>query len=135
MARVYATPADLADWLGQPAPDDAERLLARASRLLDNRLLLTAVYPTTPDGYPSDPQHAEALRDACCALAAWWLQHGDDGTGAGADYTSVTAGSISLTRATGSGGMPRDPRVSPEAVEILRGAGLWRHGVGTWAGW
>lgn len=133
MARVYATSDDLAEWLEpDPLPDSPDRLLRRASRFLDNRLLLTAVYPVDADGMPTRKEHADALRDACCALVEWWDANGDDGTGAGANYTSVTAGSISLAQATGLAGTPADSRVSREAVEILRGAGLLRHGVGLW---
>ncbi|MBF8186324.1 hypothetical protein ITP53_11300 [Nonomuraea sp. K274] len=132
MARVYATADDLTDWTGDDPPADADRLLARASRLIDNRLLLTAVYPVDPAGMPTEPEHADALRDAACALVEWWDDHGDDGTGAGGDYTNVSAGGISFSRATGSSGTPSDPRIAPEAVEILGGAGLLRHGVGTW---
>lgn len=133
MARVYATSDDLTAWLDpDPVPEAAERMLRRASRFLDDRLLLTAVYPVDADGMPTRPDHRDALRDACCALVEWWAANGDDGTGAGSDYTTVTAGSISLTRAGGNSGTPADPRVSREAVEILGGAGLLRHGVGLW---
>lgn len=133
MARLYATTADLADWFDPDAPPEgAARMLARASRFMDNRLLRTAIYPVDADGMPTTQKHADALRDAACALVEWWDTNGDDGTGAGADYTSVSAGGISLGRASGPSGLPQDPRVSREAVEILQGAGLRMHGVGTW---
>ncbi|MFF4989631.1 hypothetical protein ACFY19_20730 [Streptosporangium saharense] len=133
MARIYATTDDLTEWFdGDDLPDNATRMLRRASRFIDNRLLRTAVYPTDPGGMPTKAEHVAAMRDACCALVEWWDVTGDDGTGAGADYTSVTAGSISLSRSTGNGSSPPDPRVSREAVEILGGAGLLSHGVGTW---
>ena len=35
MTAAYATTADLAAWLGTDAPEDSERLLRRASELLD----------------------------------------------------------------------------------------------------
>lgn len=125
--RTYATTTDLADWLQAAPPLDAARRLIRATSYLDANPLKTAVYDVDDDGLPTDAVVAAALRDATCAQADWWTQHGDDGTGAGADYTSVTAGSISLTRAAGGAGAPRDPRQSPEAFDILSAAGLTGH--------
>jgi hypothetical protein len=124
--RSYATTTDLANWLDEAPPLDAARRLRRATRYLDTNALKTAVYDVE-DGLPTDEEVAAALRDATCAQVEWWTSHGDDGTGAGADYTSVTAGSISLTRSAGGAGAPADPRQSPEAWEILSAAGLTGH--------
>ncbi|MEV0619596.1 hypothetical protein AB0I81_40200 [Nonomuraea sp. NPDC050404] len=133
MSRVYATEADLTDWLDpDPVPSGAARMLARASRLIDNRLLKTAVYSTDADGYPTDQDKRDALRDCACALVEWWEAGDDDGTGAGGNLTSVSAGSISYSRGAAPGGGMADTRISREAVEILSGAGFSLHGVGTW---
>ncbi|NRQ35986.1 hypothetical protein HII36_29755 [Nonomuraea sp. NN258] len=136
MARVYATLAELADWYSpDPVPDGiTDRDLSRASRLIDNNLLKTAFYDVDTDGYPTDQDQRTAVRDACCALVEWWEANGDDGTGAGGNLTSVTAGSISYSRgsrSSSSGGGGDDPRISREAVEILAAAFTLR-GVSMW---
>ncbi|MEV6148685.1 hypothetical protein AB0N58_41600, partial [Streptomyces sp. NPDC051992] len=51
MPRVYATPEQLADATGQPAPADAVRLLTRASEDVEDALR-TAVYETDATGMP-----------------------------------------------------------------------------------
>lgn len=126
---AYATVDELTDWLDpEPVPDGAARMLARATRYMDNVLLKTAVYPVDDNGLPTEEAHINAMREACCALVEWWAENGDDGLGAGSEYTSVTAGSITLAKAGGGqGGGGADPRRAPEAVEILDGAGLLGH--------
>jgi hypothetical protein len=124
----YATVDDLTDWLDpDPVPANAEKLLARATRYLDNVLLKTSVYDVDEDGLPTEEKVITALRDATCAQVEWWAAHSDDGLGAGADYTTVTAGNISLSKQAAPGGRPPDPRQSPEAWEILSGAALTGH--------
>lgn len=125
----YATVAELEAWLApDPAPAGAGRMLARATRYMDNNLLKTAIYDVDEDGLPTTPAHIIAMRDACCALVEWWAENGDDGQGAGSEYDSVTAGNIAFSkRSSGSSGHPDDPRRAPEAVEILDGAGLRGH--------
>ncbi|WP_066360267.1 hypothetical protein [Herbidospora mongoliensis] len=125
--RTYATTTQLADWLTEAPPLDAARRLVRATRYLDANPLKTAVYDVDDDGLPTAAKVITALMEATCAQVEWWIEHGDDGTGAGADYTSVTAGSISYSRAPGGAGAPKDPRQSPEAWEILDAAGLTGH--------
>ncbi|MEU4234181.1 hypothetical protein AB0F17_58745 [Nonomuraea sp. NPDC026600] len=124
---AYATTGELTTWLNpDPVPTGAARMLARATRYMDNVLLKTSVYPVDADGLPTEAAHITAMRDACCALVEWWAENGDDGLGAGSEYTSVSAGNIALSKAAGTGG-DDDPRRAPEAVEILDGAGLLGH--------
>lgn len=104
--RVYATPADLANYLGlDEAPADAQRLLARASEAVDDNLV-TAVYATDDDGYPTDTLQREAVKLAACAVVEWWGDErgtGDE-TGAASVWNSVSAGSVSLSRTVSPGG-------------------------------
>lgn len=129
--RVYATPEQLAAWLSQPTPADAERLLARAAEDIDSALL-TAVYAVDDDGDPLDPRIVQALADAACAQVEWQLATGDDGTGAGGAWDSVSIGPVSLSgrasRTTGASGV----ELAPRADRVLRRAGLEPGRVFAW---
>ncbi|MFF1359643.1 hypothetical protein [Streptomyces sp. NPDC058297] len=63
MRIPYATANQLAAWTRNPAPSDADRLLARASEDIDDALL-TAVYCVDDAGMPTDPDVVQALADA-----------------------------------------------------------------------
>ncbi|MET9601097.1 hypothetical protein [Streptomyces sp. NPDC006459] len=123
MARQpYATPEQLAAWTGQPAPADAERLLARAGEDVDSALL-TAIYPVDEDGDPLDPEVRTALANATCAQVEFQLAGGDDGTGAGGQWASVSIGPVSLSgrsSRTAAAGV----ELAPRADRALRRAGL-----------
>ncbi|MFC5720368.1 hypothetical protein ACFP1Z_09360 [Streptomyces gamaensis] len=123
MRRVYATPEQLAAWLGSPAPADAERRLARAAEDIDSALL-TAVYRVDGDGDPLDPLIVQVLADATCAQVEWQLATGDDGTGAAGQWDSVNIGPVSLSgraaRTAGASGV----ELAPRADRVLRRAGL-----------
>ncbi|QPZ39703.1 hypothetical protein [Paramicrobacterium chengjingii] len=139
--RTYATPSDYFDFLGDEIPDpfpekkQLEAMLRRASIVIDGRLRL-AVYNTDEDGYPTDADVSEALKDATCAQADWF-ENTDDLTGAESQQGVVKIGSVSLggSGATGSASSTKsaaDSRISPEAVEILRNAGLIGSAVNHW---
>lgn len=124
MGRVYATSTDLTEWYGdEPIPSDADRLLARASELIDE-LLIAARYKVDDAGMPTDPKTVETLRDATCAQVHYLDEVGDD-TGAAQQFMSSTLGSATYTRGRasaaigGSGG-----RYAPHAATLLRNAGL-----------
>ncbi|MFE1770272.1 hypothetical protein [Streptomyces sp. NPDC059008] len=131
MGRAYATPEQLAAWIGEPAPEGAERLLARASEDIDSALL-TAVYPVDEDGDPLDERIRAALRDAVCAQVECQLAAGDDGTGAAGQWDSVSIGPVSLSgragRSAGSSGVD----LAPRADRVLRRAGLEPGRVFAW---
>lgn len=125
--RKYAT---LSDWEGSdftdgPVPGDALKLIARASLAVDG-LLLTAVYDTDDEGYPTAPAIVEALREATLAQAAFWVETGDS-TGASDSGGSMSIGSVSLggSRAPVTTAVEREAsRKSPVAEQILANAGL-----------
>ncbi|WP_263120854.1 hypothetical protein [Cellulomonas sp. RIT-PI-Y] len=126
--HVYAVPSDLA---GEPWNVDldetaAASLLRRASTVVDG-LTVTARYAVDGDGYPTDLDTSDALRDATCAQAVWFDETGDT-SGAEGRFQSMSLGSASLTKAgagssTGASGTA-ESRISPEAVTILAAAGL-----------
>ncbi|MFD9863473.1 head-tail connector protein [Streptomyces alboflavus] len=121
--RPYATPEQLAAWLGAPAPADAVRLLARAGEDLDSALL-TALYGVDDDGNPTDPRIAGALSDASCAQVEYWIASGDDGTGAGGVWDSVSIGPVSLSGRSRTSSATAGVELAPRAVRELRRAGL-----------
>lgn len=123
MPRVYATPEQLAAWTGQPAPADAERLLARASADVD-AALLCAYYRTSDAGMPIDPPVVQALADATCAQVEYQLATGDDGTGAAGRWGSVSIGPVSLSDRRDDPRTPGDVDLAPRAHRALMGAGL-----------
>lgn len=121
--RVYATPQDLAasPWnLTLDAPQ-AEALLRRATYRVED-LLASAIYTVDQaTGLPQDEPVAHAIRDAVCAYAVWLDEMGDT-SGAASQYSSLKLGSFAAALSTPHGENPE--RTSPEAVAILRGAGL-----------
>ncbi|MFE5895835.1 hypothetical protein ACFQ67_00140 [Streptomyces sp. NPDC056488] len=129
MARVYATPAEYEVFSGLAAPDNAARLLARASRLVD-RAVVAALYTVDLSGYPSDTDIRQGFRDATCAQVEAWARRetaaaGGDDMAAG-PWTSVSAGGLSFSRPAESVPVPvpDDTDLTAEAVEILEGLGL-----------
>ena len=130
--RVYATESDFADFLGDEAPEEGKKdkkiaaMLRRASTEIEGHTR-TARYTVDEDGYPTDPDVADAFRDATCAQAAWWLDT-DDISGAASQEGTVSIGSVTLGargRSSGNGAPDAgEARVAPEAITILRNAGL-----------
>jgi hypothetical protein len=103
LGRSYATSTDLANYLGAAPPVDADRLLAEATTLLDSRVLRLCWYVVGDDGLPTDPLVISALSRAVCAQARWWDELGGSTTGAdSAGWSSVSLGSLSLSRSGGS---------------------------------
>ncbi|MEK9521455.1 hypothetical protein MIU24_18975 [Streptomyces venezuelae] len=123
--RVYATPTQLAEWTGEPAPADAERLLTRASEDVDDALL-TAVYDVDTAGMPTDPAVAQALADATCAQVAYRQESGDTGTGAAGRWSSVSIGPVSMSgpRQSAGGTGAGSVDLGEQASRALARAGL-----------
>lgn len=119
---AYATAAQLAAYLGAPAPTDATRLLLRASEVLDSvvRAPFTVDVQTT---LPTDAGIATALANACCAQVEFWAEVGE-----GNDVDGLAATPLMLTGTTGFQGR-RAPVVGPRALRYLREAGLMGMGA------
>lgn len=116
---VYATEADLQDYLRRMPPDDAEYLLDLASEDVDD-LLVGALYDVDDEGRPTRPQDIKAIKRATCAQAIF-LSEGKDPTGAMAGFSSVSVGSVAYTRSSRS---DAPGRYSSRAISVLRTAGL-----------
>lgn len=112
---AHATPEDLTDWLPESTPtvEDAERLLLRASELVDS--VVRAAYSVGPTGAPTDVTVTVALRDATCAVVEAWLEVGEEN-----DVDGLAGSQIAVTGYSG----PRAPSVPPRAARILTTAGL-----------
>lgn len=73
---AYATVADLQAYMLATPPPEGQRMLARASDLLDT-YLNTAVYTTDVNGNPTDTSIIAAFKDAVCAQVEWWAAGND----------------------------------------------------------
>jgi hypothetical protein len=130
---VYAT---LDDFNASPFNEDDQgnlitttnSKLRRASMMIDS-FIKTAHYLVDPETFLPTEQHViEALRDATCAQAAWF-EISQDTSGYEAVAGPITLGPLSTGQRTASAAVQQtqassDPRTSPEAVLILKNAGL-----------
>ena len=132
VGRKYATSGDLAEYLQDAPPENADRLLIRASELID-RMLFTARYDVDVDGDPTDTGVIAALKKATCAQVAWWIETGDE-WGLGTAYSSMSIGSVSLSRAQ-SGGGEASSRIGPDVWAALAEGGLTGHGIAVNGWW
>jgi hypothetical protein len=125
---AYATVDQLTDYpVTVPAGVDAELLLRRASRDID-QALLTAIYD------PTDPAVVTALMEATCEQVAGILDSGDrTGTGAATPAASFSIGKVSVQRSGGSASQASQiGPLWPRAWQILQQAGLTGQGPQTW---
>ncbi|MFD5682196.1 hypothetical protein [Streptomyces bacillaris] len=99
--RVYATTTDLANALKEAPPLNAQKLLERASELLDSDFLLTAIYDVDDDGMPTHPLVAAGFRDAVCAQVEFWGEVGEE-TDISGPLQGAQIGSVNLQFGAGS---------------------------------
>ncbi|MGA5209019.1 hypothetical protein ACWCV2_15495 [Streptomyces pseudogriseolus] len=128
MGRVFATVAEYEAFTGEAAPANAERLLARASRLV-SAATKAALYDTDPAGFPSDTDVRDAFRDAVCAQVQVWAKRDAAGSGNASDpvaspWTSISAGGLSFSRQSAPVATADDTELTAEAAEILAELGL-----------
>lgn len=130
----YATPADFTAWNSTLVqPTDIQRLLDRASDLLD-AALITALYNVDSSSNPTDTTTIAALKNACCAQVEWWLITDKEfGLPLGVQSANLASGGVEQKASPGpivsaSWAMPRSfgrNRLAPRAWEILSVARLW----------
>lgn len=114
---AYATISDLEAWLApEPAPANASRLLDEASEAIDSALIGAMYNP--------DDTAVKAVLNKACVRQVHWMMDRDDETGAQNDLQSMSAGSRSFTRRTVGEGAGAAPKIAPQAVTVLRNAGL-----------
>lgn len=119
---AYATAVDLAAWTGQAAPPDADRLLERASTLVDSRI--TTWYPADETGLPTELTVSDALSDAVCAQVEYWQTGGGEQDDILGPAASSDVGALSITESWSD-------RLAPRTFDRLRLAGLINAAVGT----
>ena len=120
---AYATAEEYETETGTTAPANIGRLLTLASRDVD-AALISAVYD------PNDEDVQTALKEATIEQAAYLVDSGDTtGTGGMNVYSSVSIGSVNLTRAQagGAGGGSAARPLAPQAHAVLQLAGLTGH--------
>ena len=124
MAPVYATPDELATWLGLDEPPAGAVTALRDASLDVDRLLIGVVYETDADGRPTDQHVIDTLRDATCAQAVY-NPKGNNVSSDEIQKASVKVDKVSVGRAVdpSTGRVIRDP-YSQQAQDILRIGGL-----------
>lgn len=114
---IHATKAELAAYLAvaeAALPADADRLLARASELIDTHAFGYYVVDSVTSR-AVDTHVLVGLRDATCAQIEWWMQTGDE-VEATSRFAYPGIGSLNV-RTSGR-------RLAPRAQDALRRAGL-----------
>ncbi|MBL1100144.1 hypothetical protein [Streptomyces coffeae] len=125
MARIYATADDLEDYTGQAPPEDADQLLARATRMLEAEVLRLCWYDVDTDGMPINTVVLEAIQRAVCAQVQWWGELGDSIGAAGVGWGSVGIGSVSLSRSGSASGAASAAReIAPQVGDELQSPDL-----------
>ncbi len=125
---VYANRDALEAWTGEPAPDNWEQLIRRASVMV-GVATRAARYEVTPAGLPADDDQAEAMRDAVCAQVNAWIIAGVDPLGeslsAKVTASTIDGASVTLDVATEAADRQRIAGVlCSDAWDILQLAGL-----------
>lgn len=103
-------------------PVDYDRLLTRASELIDD-YLRTAVYDVDDDGLPTDTDVAEVLRDATCAQVEFWLASDEEDDILG-PVQGISLGGMQVEYGAGPN-RTLPYYLAPRAARILRNAGLY----------
>ncbi|GAW50610.1 MULTISPECIES: hypothetical protein [unclassified Nocardioides] len=132
----YATTEQLGAYFGADGesespstiPEDAARLLVRASELVADHIV-TAVYDVDSDGNATDGTVIAALRDATCAQVEFWLT-GDEEDDILGPLQSVSTQGVQLQMGAGEN-RPTPMYLAPRAARALRRAGLLSGVVGS----
>lgn len=112
----YATVSELEAWLApEPAPENAMRLLKRASTAIDR-----ALYGLAYDADDTDVK--QTLSDACVQQVQWLMDR-DDETGATSDLASMSTGQRSFARFARKDGSGATPRLADSVADVLLTSG------------
>lgn len=127
---VYATSAEVAAYLGVPAPDNVVALIRKASSMVRD-ITRVALYDTLPSGLPEDDDKRIAMSEAVCAQIEAWQASGINPVGgaAGRDVAiasqSADGGSVTYGNLVTAEEVEKaSNRLCGMAVQILRDAGL-----------
>ena len=118
---AHATTEELASWLGDVPVAGAARILARASELVEDKVL--AGYETDELGYAAVPSVAASLRDATCAQVEQWIEVGEELDISGFPSSGgFMLGRLQLTDLPST--------LAPRAARLLRAEGLLTASIG-----
>lgn len=119
---TYATSVQLATFTGVAAPADADRLLLRASEIIDHAMR-TAVYDADDTTkLPTDATVLQVFADATCAQVEFWFASDEEDDILG-PVQSVSIAGISVQ--FGAGTDRTSPTyLAPRAHRILVNSGL-----------
>lgn len=125
---TFATVDDVTRWLGVEAPGNADALIRRGSVMVSTATR-RARYDTTPAGLPSDPDVADALRDAVCAQVEAWVSAEVDPTvtvvEASVSKSSIDGATVEYDTATAAAKQQAlSDGLCSYALDILTTAGL-----------
>lgn len=138
MGRVYATAAQYQAYSGQTPPADIDRLLARASELIDSDVTMTAWYDTDDAGLPTNTGVAAAFANATAAQVEFWTKGPGEGVDVSGPIQGVSLGALSIQYGAG------DNRLGPTTIgeRVYRAfaslpSSVFRVAVGTpgWGMW
>lgn len=135
MGRVYATAAAYAAYSGQTPPADIDRLLARASEVIDQDVTATAWYDTDDSGMPTNAAVLGAFSDAACAQVEFWAKGPGESVDVSGPIQGVTLGSLSIQYGAGDNRIAATtvgPRVYRAFASLP--SSVFRNAVGT-PGW
>lgn len=128
----YATAAELATFLGVSQgnlPSDVDRMLERASTLIDSISTLRAFDVDSGTNLPVDGDVAVAMRDAVSAQVEYWFE-----IGGGSQEPNSAGEAHDILRLPGDQKIgtvevPNLKTYAPRALDILRAAGMLRSGI------
>ena len=116
---AYATTTELAEYLGVQVadlPDDADRLLERASEMIDYYTLNKI-----------DEEDAEVAKKATMAQYEWWAEF--DEFGSQQFFDEMTIGPFTARNRSGGNRQGGAPELAPRARRFLFLEGLMYRGV------
>lgn len=131
MGRVYATSTQYQTYTGQAPTADTDRLLARASTMLETQVFRFCHYQAdSVTGMPTDSLVLQAFADATCAQVEWWAAVGDTiGIGGIGTYDTVRIGTAHMqgVRTVGPNGLSAARQIAPGAWDALQQEDLTEH--------
>lgn len=119
---TYATAAQLTTFTGAAAPANADRLLLRASEVIDQALRTSVYDADATTRLPTDSATLQAFADATCAQVEFWLASDEEDDILG-PVQGVVLGGLQIQHGAGSSRVS-PTYLAPRAHRILVNVGL-----------
>lgn len=130
---ALASLSDLAGWMGvaeADLPDDADRLLDRASEMVRYAITKPAFDEAGDPLDELDAEEKQAITDATCAQGEYLIEVGEH-RDLGDDVQSFQLGDLQITYGAGPN-REAGRALAPRARRVLSTAGLIGRGVAIW---